>query len=124
MPLCEGQRAHKSKMVRGWSNMVPCGKLATVERDGHHWCATHDPEAVKRRQEITAKRVEARYQGQLEAARRESAQLEWVRLRLSLYPRLKALLNDVGCELKDVCQLMDEIEEKRPKGASDTDWRL
>ena len=39
-PSCEGVRL--SGYWRGW----PCGAAPTIERDGHHYCPNHTPEAI------------------------------------------------------------------------------
>lgn len=56
--LCGGK-------LRGWGQS--CRRQATVERDGRHYCGTHDPVARKARQEERDTAWRARYDAETRA---------------------------------------------------------
>ena len=66
----------------------PCGRRATVERDGKPYCAQHDPVAVKRRREEARVKWEAK-QVEWRQVRDEAAEQK---RRAEAYPRLLAAL--------------------------------
>jgi hypothetical protein len=63
-----------------WPRQYDCQKRATVERDGKHYCGTHDPEAVKRRNAkaeakcaVRIAEMDARFAARVERERRADA---------------------------------------------------
>lgn len=66
---CEGRKASKGRLGSRWA--PPCNRRATVERDGHHYCGTHDPVACKERREKRDADWRARYNSKMAAMRAE-----------------------------------------------------
>lgn len=72
------------KIFKDWHNK-PCGKNGKFEREGKHYCGTHDPVKAKEKNEARSKKWEAEWAASAKESRLANAAPE-------LFAALKAIV--------------------------------
>ena len=84
------------RVYSGGSYMgYPCGKSAKVERDGKHYCGTHDPVRVAARAAARETEFQHRWQAQKQAQKAADAERAETKRRADAYPALVAALDEI-----------------------------
>lgn len=82
-----------------------CGKTAKVERDGKHYCGTHDPVAIKARDDKRSMVFRQKYEAECDYRRKNAESAAEQKRRADCYDDLFHNLRDIDRRLRECISL-------------------